>query len=113
MKNTLPNLNNHLFEQRKDMERIYVKRSTRQDKARQTTFKKGNIPLSKKPIGSEYIDKDGYLYIKTKDTGKRLGRTGMWQAYHILVWEQYNGELPKGHIVIFLDQDKSNFSIDN
>ena len=32
---------------------------------------------------------------------------------HILIWEEANGPVPKTHSVLFLDQDKENFSLDN
>ena len=45
--------------------------------------------------------KKGYIYKNNR-------------AYHILVWEQANGtNLAKNSNVIFLDQDKRNFSPDN
>lgn len=83
------------------------------EKTKKTRFKRGNRPCSTKEIGSEYIDKDGYLYIKTKNTGPRFGKKGMWQQYHNLVWELYHGVIPKESVVIFLDKDKTNFDINN
>lgn len=78
-----------------------------------TTFKKGNKPKNTRPIGSTWIDKDGYLYVKVRDKGKRFGRKGMWQPYHHLVWIAEKGEIPEGYMIIFLDRDRSNFDINN
>lgn len=83
------------------------------EKTKKTRYKKGNIPIDTKEIGSEYIDNDGYLYIKVKDTGPRFGKGGMWQQYHHLVYMQYYGEIKKDHTIIFLDKDNTNFDIKN
>lgn len=78
-----------------------------------TTFKKGNKPINERPVGSTFVDKDGYLYIKVKNEGKRFGRGGKWQPYHHLVWIAYNGEMPEGTAIVFLDRNLRNFDIDN
>ena len=69
-------------------------------------FKKGNIPQKYKPVGSERISKDGYIEIKVKDPNK-------WQAKHRYVWEKENGEIPKGMLLIFKDNNKLNIDLDN
>lgn len=81
--------------------------------SRKTTFKKGRVPLHTKPIGSCYVDCDGYLYVKVRDKGTRYGMNGKWQQYHHLVWIDAYGPIPKGKVVMFLDRNKSNFDIDN
>nr|WP_165983299.1 HNH endonuclease signature motif containing protein [Macrococcus goetzii] len=73
----------------------------------ETQFKKGQRPLNYRPIGSERYTKDGYIEIKVSDTGRR------WKHKHVYLWERENGEVPKGHAVIFLDGDKYNLSLDN
>lgn len=71
-----------------------------------TSFKKGQTPINCRPIGSERIDsKDGYILVKV--TEKK------WIPKHRKVWEEINGPIPKGYIVIFLDGDKLNCSIEN
>ena len=85
-----------------------------QANSKKTTFKKGIIPLNTKEVGSEYVDADGYLYIKVKSTGnKRFSKGGMWQQKHRLIWEEHYGEIPEGYAIIFLDRDKRNFDINN
>jgi len=71
-----------------------------------TQFKKGQMPHNYKKIGSEYIDIDGYTYIKIANPKK-------WRLKHVVVWEQTNGPVPKGHCVIFGDGDKRNFEPEN
>jgi len=71
-----------------------------------TWFKKGNIPKQYRHIGSERITKDGYIEIKVKDPNT-------WELKHRAVWEKEYGKIPNNHIIIFLDGDKLNCSIEN
>lgn len=71
-----------------------------------TEFKKGNVPANYMPVGSERINTYGYTDIKIKDPGT-------WKPKHIILWEEENGPIPEGHVVIFADRDKTNFSLDN
>ena len=75
-------------------------------KANKTSYKKGNIPQSYKPVGTERITKDGYTEIKVKDPN-------VWKLKHRIIYEEHYGEIPKGHVVMFLDRNKSNFDINN
>ena len=69
-------------------------------------FKKNQIPHNKKETGYEFVDKKtGYTYIKTSNSG--------WMLKHRFIWERHNGRVPDGYSVVFLDQDKNNFDIDN
>lgn len=63
-----------------------------------------------RPIGSERINKDGYLERKIND-GELLQRR--WRAVHILEWESVNGPLPKGHAIVFKDGNKNNITLEN
>lgn len=69
------------------------------------------------PIGSEIL-KDGYIFVKVADnplpknyTSKQRNKN--WKAKHRLVWEKAHGEIPKDHLVVFLDGDKTNFDLNN
>lgn len=73
---------------------------------RKTMFKKGRKNDDEKPLGSERIDRDGYTYVKTQ-------APNVWNLKHRIVWEHHHGEIPKGHIIRFTDNDKSNFDINN
>lgn len=79
------------------------------EKCKATMFKKGNIPPNRKEIGSERIDKNGYIEIKIQD-GK-LNKN--WIKKHRYIYEQANGKIPKGHKVIFADGNNRNFNINN
>lgn len=62
--------------------------------------------MSKLPIGSEYVKDDGMVLVKVaKDK---------WEYKQRVIYEQYYGvDLTDNDYIIFLDQDRSNFSIDN
>ncbi|KYG92375.1 hypothetical protein A0U40_05385 [[Bacillus] sp. KCTC 13219] len=75
-----------------------------------TSFKKGDRPKNYKPVGFERVDRDGYVLIKVSDTGAWHER---WRHKHKVVWEAVNGPIPKGHVLIFLDRNKQNISLEN
>ena len=79
------------------------------EKAKKTMFKKGNKPHNTRIEGefSDRKDKTGsiYRYIKIKDAH--------WVLYHRYVWEQVNGPIPKGHVVMFIDGNTLNCTIEN
>lgn len=70
-----------------------------------TSFKNGNKPHNYKPVGTERINGDGYVDIKISEK--------KWKAKHILIWEDVNGPIPKGHCLIFLDGNKQNILLGN
>lgn len=74
--------------------------------ANSTSFKKGNIPANYKPVGTERIDVDGYVLVKTKDPNT-------WKLKHRVIYEEHFGKIPKGHVLVFLDRNKQNFNLDN
>ena len=74
--------------------------------ANKTSFKKGQKSHNYRPVGSERVSRDGYIEIKIKDPNK-------WELKHKWLWEQKNGVVPKGHVLIFADGDKLNCEPDN
>lgn len=74
--------------------------------SKKTWFKKGTMPSNYVPVGSERVNGDDYVDIKIADPNK-------WKAKHILTWEEHNGPVPKGQVVIFGDRNKRNFDINN
>lgn len=76
------------------------------EKCKNTMFKKGNVPQNHRPVGSERVGKDGYMQIKVAEPNK-------WQQKNVYIYEKHYGKIPKGYKVIFLDQNKYNFSIEN
>ena len=64
-----------------------------------------NHPANALPLLSEYIKPDGMTLIKV-DKDK-------WTYKQRYIYEQHYGPLPPNSMVIFLDGDRSNFSLDN
>lgn len=52
------------------------------------------------------MDADGYTWVKIEDPKK-------WKLKHVLLWEKHNGSIPKNHVIIFGDKDKTNITLDN
>ena len=59
-----------------------------------------------KSIGDEYINSDGFVMIK-------LDNPARWVHKHRYIYEQAHGEIGKNNVIIFLDGDKTNLSLDN
>lgn len=70
-----------------------------------TSYKKGKAHPKYKPIGSERIDKDGLVVIKVAER--------KWMTKHKHLWEKEKGPVPKGHVIIFANGDKRDFSSEN
>lgn len=80
-------------------------------KSTATQFKQGDKPSNTwQPIGAERTSKDGILYRKVADTG---AKSADWKAVHVMVWEERNGALPDGHLVVFRDRNRDNLNPDN
>lgn len=75
-----------------------------------TSFKRGQRASNYKPVGSERIDRDGYTLIKVSDEGPWHKR---WRHKHKVVWEEKHGPIPKGHVILFADQNKRNITLEN
>ena len=87
------------------------KKLTAEEKAKfsRTFFKKGHVPHNVVEIGSERITKDGYIEVKIQDG--TLSKN--YKLKHRLVWERFNGPVPKGFNVQFKDRNRQNCTIDN
>lgn len=72
----------------------------------ETQFKKGNRPLNTVDVGTEGMREDGYLYVK-------IAEPNVWKLKHHIVWEEVNGPIPDGYVILFGDKDRLNFDIDN
>ena len=69
-------------------------------------FRKGNEPWNKCPVGSEFTDSYGYLRVK-------VAEPDVWEFKHKMVWEKHHGKVPPGHVITFLDGNKTNFELSN
>lgn len=79
------------------------------EKLKPTMFKEGIMPANRRPIGAEKLRDDGYWWVKIKDGCLNAN----WMLKHRKIWEEANGPIPEGAIIIFADGDRDNFSLDN
>ncbi len=79
------------------------------ERTKHTRFQKGHLPKKTRHDNaiSERRDKSGriYKYIRIE--------LAKWIPYHRYIWEQVNGEIPKGYNVQFKDGNSLNCVIDN
>lgn len=79
------------------------------EKHNKTLFKKGGLPPNTEFDGAiklrNYGGKDKYYFIRLKKS--------KWVLYHRYLWEQTNGEIPKGMLIVFKDRDSTNCTIEN
>lgn len=69
-------------------------------------FPKGLVPQNHKPVGSERIDREGYVLVKVAEPNK-------WRPKHRVLWEKVNGPIPEKHRLIFADGNRQNITLDN
>ena len=79
----------------------------------ETQFKKGQLPHNTKPMGYERVTKDGYIEVKIAERPNRNTGEKNFKAKHHLIWEEINGPVPKGYILIFLDGNPKNCVLEN
>jgi hypothetical protein len=73
----------------------------------ESRFKKGNLPHTHLPVGSEVIDRDGYINLKIADPNR-------WVLKHRYVYEQHHQKkIPNSTNIVFLDGNKQNLAITN
>ncbi len=77
----------------------------------ETQFKKGNVSKRWDPdtyfVGALRLNSYGVVDMKIKE-GLRA-----WRAFHMILWEDAHGPLPKGHCLRFKDGDSLNIELDN
>jgi hypothetical protein len=73
------------------------------------SFEKGHTPANTRPLYSERVSKDGHIEIKVPERNPHTGCPTRFRHKHVWLYEQENGPVPKGHVVIFQDGDKRNF----
>jgi hypothetical protein len=62
------------------------------------------------PLYTERIKGDGHIHIKFSMEGTH-GQ--MWKEKHRWLWEQANGKIPEGMVIIFLDNNPLNCTLEN
>lgn len=72
-----------------------------------TRFTKKQKAHNHKPVGSEFISKnDGYTYVKIAEPNK-------WDLKQRVIYKQVYGDIPSDKSIVFADQNKQNFELDN
>jgi len=71
-------------------------------------FKKGDIPANLKPLWSERVDKDGYIWMKVTRRDPYTGAPTRYMQKHTWLWESLHGKIPKGQNLIFKDGNRQN-----
>lgn len=69
-------------------------------------FKKGIIPPTTLPTGTERVNENDFVIVKTAQPNE-------WRLKHHVIYEKYYGDIPNGYKVIFADKNKRNFDINN
>ncbi|HHX60353.1 MAG TPA: HNH endonuclease [Epulopiscium sp.] len=70
-----------------------------------TRFQKGHT-VNNRDLGETRLDRDGYVIVK-------IGQPSVWKRLHRVLWENRNGLIPDGHVILFGDGDNRNFDINN
>ena len=82
--------------------------------ANKTSFKKGNVPSNRQPLGHERVcTKDGYVLIKVAERNPHTGFPTRYKHKHVHIWEQAHGPVPDGYVVIFRDGNKLHIDLSN
>jgi hypothetical protein len=76
------------------------------ERTKRTRFQKGQMPHNHHEVGTVVVTTDGYVARKTAEPNQ-------WEYVHRMVWEEHNGPIPEGGIVIFLDGNPLNCDIGN
>lgn len=75
------------------------------EKAKATMFKPGQKPKNTKWNGYERVTVDDYIQVRVSER--------KFKMKHKMIWEEANGKLPEGMIVVFKDKNRRNFAIEN
>lgn len=122
MKNTLGDLNNHLFAQLEklgdedlngDELEAEIRRSEAMAKVGEQIIRTGELQLkamNHMEVGEYTHTTDGYLVRKVREQGTQRER---FEFVHRKVWEEHYGPVPEGKMVSFLDGDKDNCDVEN
>lgn len=71
-----------------------------------TMFKKGQVPINHREVGSERVNRDGYIEIKVAEPNK-------WRQKQRMVWESHNGKIPAGMNIQFKNHNTQDCRIEN
>lgn len=81
--------------------------------ANETSFRRGNMPHTKRLLWSERVSVDGYIEISVPERNPHTGAATRFRLKHVWLWEGEHGKVPSGHAVIFKDGDRMNCELGN
>jgi hypothetical protein len=73
-----------------------------------TSFRKGNVPKNRKPLGTERVNRDGYIEVKIPERDPYTGFPTRYKCKHVALWEQRHGPVLDGMCVVFRDGNPLN-----
>jgi hypothetical protein len=79
-------------------------------RSHETRFRPGVRGTKFVPIGTERLSKDGIRQRKVSETGYPPAD---WKSVHVLLWEEHNGPVPEGCVVVFRNRNRADVRIDN
>lgn len=115
----LPNAFNAYFGtcvSKSSVEHFCIRNGINHGRKHEQGFEKGkrNSFSKTSPIGTERIDKRGRVLVKVSDDVCTAGNNYKnWKQKNRVVWENHYGALSNDDLIIHLDNDKTNCSIDN
>jgi hypothetical protein len=71
-----------------------------------TEFKPGHVPRTYLSVGTETVRGEGYIWVKVADPDK-------WKEKHRIIWEEANGPVPEGYVVIFANRNPLDVRLEN
>lgn len=74
------------------------------ERTSRTRFKKGDKPHNYKPLGYE-ANRLNYQFVKVAE--------GQFIQKHRLLWEEKNGPIPAGYVLVFKDRNPANICLEN
>jgi hypothetical protein len=74
--------------------------------ANRTSFRKGHMPQTWRPVGSERVTRDGTLE-------RKVGNPKRWKPVKDLIWIAANGPIQRGRFVVHKNRDRSDFALSN
>ena len=87
-----------------------------QERSRATCYKKGNVPVDHKQVGTISIRSQHYSGDHDKDRKVyyiKVAEPNRWEPLHHHNWKKVHGDIPKNHVVAFVNGDSLDPRVEN